>query len=555
MGTTLRSAKFDAIVIGSGIGGLTVAALLAKLHHKRVLVLEQHFTVGGFTHGFSRKGKFHWDVGLHYVGDMGSGSTGRAVFDFLTDGQLAWQAMPNPFEKFVYPDFTFEVSTNSQHYQADLIQQFPQEARAIRRYFRDVEQGAFWFGAHTMMDLLPDWFASIARLGVRYLGAIARQTTQQYLDRHFRDPRLKALLASQWSDYGLPPSQSCFGVHSLIVTHYLRGGWYPVGGGPAIAAAIAPVIERAGGKIILQRRVTEILLESGTAVGVRVENAAHPEQEPEIYRAPLIISDAGAVNTYLKLIPASYPLPVRQQIQNFPKGSSALTVYLGLKDSPQILGFQGENHWIYATYDHDRVAQGMPFPLTSNVPWPQFVYLSFPSLKDSLAQGHTAEIIALVGYEPFTRWRQQAWRHRDQDYQQLKAHITQALIDFVEARYPGFATLIEYAELSTPLTVEHFDASDRGSIYGIPCIPARLDQSWISAKTPIKNLYLTGSDAFSLGIMGAMMGGVKTAGLVMGPLGFFKTMAAIMKEAKPVAHRSVQTFAQQSQGAGDYYSP
>ncbi|MCU0565929.1 MAG: NAD(P)-binding protein [Oculatellaceae cyanobacterium Prado106] len=106
MAAMTRSQKFDALVIGSGIGGLTVAALLAKLYRKRVLVLEQHFTAGGFTHAFERKGKFHWDVGLHYVGDMGEGDTGRALFDYLSDGQLQWQPMPTPFEKFVYPDFT-----------------------------------------------------------------------------------------------------------------------------------------------------------------------------------------------------------------------------------------------------------------------------------------------------------------------------------------------------------------------------------------------------------------------------------------------------------------
>ena len=109
--------------------------------------------------------------------------------------------------------------------------------------------------------------------------------------------------------------------------------------------------------------------------------------------------------------------------------------------------------------------------------------------------------------------------------------MTQSLIQLVESHYPGFKDLIEYAELSTPLTVEHFDASDRGAIYGIPCIPERLDQSWIGARTPIKNLYLTGADTFSLGIMGAMMGGVKTAGILSGALGFFKIMSTIMQKS------------------------
>lgn len=517
---------FDVIVIGSGIGGLTVAALLSKLHQKRVLVLEQHFTVGGFTHGFERKGKFHWDVGLHYVGGMETGQTGRTVFDYLTDGNLQWQKMPDPFEKFVYPDFTFEVPSNPDRFQADLLDRFPHENVAIRRYFKDVKKAEFWFGAHAMIEVMPAWLQPALKRGIRWLGAIARQTTQDYLDQHFQDKQLKALLASQWGDYGLPPSQSCFGVHSLIVTHYLNGGWYPVGGAGAIAQTMLPVIERAGGTVLTQRRVTEILMESGVAVGVKVQNTA--KGDVEIYHAPIVVSDAGAFNTYMKLIPNNYSLPERQAIQAFPKGDSVMTVYLGFKESPQKLGFQGENHWIYSTYDHDAIAQHSSLP-TDYVP--QSCYLSFPSLKDPMAKGHTAEIIAHVDYEAFSQWRDQPWRRRGNDYADLKHHLTQALIQLVEDRYPGFQELIEYAELSTPLTVEHFDASDRGTIYGIPCIPERFDQSWATAKTPVKNLYLTGADAFSPGIMGAMMGGVKTVGLLDGAFGFFKMMATVMKNS------------------------
>ena len=536
MVATTRPQTFDAIVIGSGIGGLTVAALLAKLDRKRVLVLEQHFTAGGFTHTFERQGKFQWDVGLHYVGDMGQGDTGKAVFDYLTNGTLRWHKMPDPFEKFVYPDFTFEVYADPDRFQADLIQRFPLEAVSIRRYFSDVQRAAFWFGAHTMVELLPGWLQPILRRLIRHFGAIARQTTRHYLDQNFQDAQLKALLVSQWGDYGLPPSQSCFGIHSVIVTHYFKGGWYPVGGAEAIAQAIIPVIEQGGGVVLTQRRVTEILLEAGVAVGVKVESTSPAKADLETYYAPIVVSDAGAFNTYVKLIPPSYPMAEREQIRAFPKGSSMLTVYLGLKESPQRLGFQGENHWIYTTYDHD----GIALALTNQVAQegaigldrpPQFCYLSFPSLKDPQAQGHTAEIIAHVDYDFFAPWQGQPWRRRGRDYAELKAKIIQALVQLVENHYPGFEDLIEYAELSTPLTVEHFDASDRGAIYGIPCIPERLDQTWIGARTPIKNLYLTGADTSSLGIMGAMMGGVKTTGILQGRFGFFKIMATIMGQS------------------------
>lgn len=520
--------EFDVIVIGSGIGGLTTAGILAKLNQKKVLVLEQHFTIGGFTHEFARQGKFHWDVGIHYVGDMGAGSTGKAVFDYLTDGKLQWQKMPDVFEKFVYPDFTFEVHSDRAKYQADLVQMFPAEQQAIERYFLDLQRAARWFGIYMMGELLPQWLRRLLAPALSYWGKIARMTTQEYLDRHFQEPRLQALLASQWGDYGLPPSESCFGIHGLVASHYFKGGWYPVGGGSSIAKHILPIIERAGGRASERCQVIEILIDNGRAVGVKARTSHEPASQVTAYYAPVVISDAGAVNTYLKLIPPSYPIGYREAIAAFPKGYSAFTLYLGLKSSPTTLGFQGENHWIYSSYDHDRAfhdwidtAEGLP----------PACYLSFPSLKDPQAQSHTAEIIVFVDYDRCSAWQNTAWRHRGQEYQQLKTQIAQQMLTLVEQHYPGFRDLVEYSELSTPLTVEYFDASDRGSIYGVPCIPSRFEQPWIGAKTPIENLYLTGADASSLGIMGAMMGGVKTAGFVNGGLGFFKVMSAIMQES------------------------
>jgi phytoene dehydrogenase-like protein len=122
-------------------------------------------------------------------------------------------------------------------------------------------------------------------------------TTQEYLERHFQDARLKALLVSQWGDYGLPPSRSCFGIHGVVASHYLNGGWYPVGGGQSIASNILPIIERAGGRAIERCQVVEILIDNGRAVGVRAR-ASHDLSTPltaEYFDA----SDRGSISILL----------------------------------------------------------------------------------------------------------------------------------------------------------------------------------------------------------------------------------------------------------------
>src|SRR5215470_8263840 len=101
--------QFDAIVIGSGLGGLAFASIMAKLRQWRVLVLERHFKIGGFTHTFTRPGGWSWDVGLHYVGEMGEGMMGRRLFDFITDGGVNWIPMPDVYDVFIYPTLEFSA--------------------------------------------------------------------------------------------------------------------------------------------------------------------------------------------------------------------------------------------------------------------------------------------------------------------------------------------------------------------------------------------------------------------------------------------------------------
>lgn len=86
--------QYDVIIIGSGMGGLTVASILTQLKGKRVLLLEQHYVAGGFTHTFKREKGYKWDVGIHYVGDLEEGHVFRRLFEFVTQGGVRWKKCP-----------------------------------------------------------------------------------------------------------------------------------------------------------------------------------------------------------------------------------------------------------------------------------------------------------------------------------------------------------------------------------------------------------------------------------------------------------------------------
>ena len=246
------------------------------------------------------------------------------------------------------------------------------------------------------------------------------------------------------------------------------------------------------------------------------------------FTASRVVSDAGAFTTFCGLLPPSVAIPFRADLERAAAGHGFVTLYLAFKESPASLGFRGENHWIYDGYDHDALFKHHGAVLEGR---PSGCYLSFQSLKDPKATAHTAEIIAFLDYESVEAWKDKPWRNRGEDYDALKHRIAEGLLEFVDRRYPGFRNLVDYCEVSTPLTVERFTGHPQGSVYGVPATPARFEQPYLKVATPLRNLYLTGADVASPGIMGAMMGGVATTARLLGPTGFLRVMSAARKRA------------------------
>jgi all-trans-retinol 13,14-reductase len=521
--------QYDVIVIGSGLGGLTTASILAKLHGKRVLVLERHYVIGGLTHVFRRPGNQEWDVGIHYIGEVGEGSTMRAIFDFITDDQLEWAQMPDEFDKFVYPDLTFAQKSDRKSFKADLKTQFPDEAPGIESYFADLYLMKKW----NYFRLLAEGNTGVLRWFFKRQQAkfddLALAFTADVLDRHFNDPKIKAVVASQWGDHGLPPSKSAFASHALIVNHYIHGGWYPVGGASKIADFVVPVIEGAGGKVLINHEVTQILTQGNKAIGVEVLQKKGKGGELTRFHASEIVSNAGAYLTYNRFLAPELGADIARELAPMVPKTTTVVLYLGLNKGPEAFGFKGENHWIFDSYDHDGY-----FDSEGAISGPaKGCYLSFPSLKNPDSVTHTAEVIGFVNYDHFKKWADEPWKKRGQEYEDFKNRIADNLLALVEKTYPGFCDLIAYQELSSPLTTEHFTGSPNGAIYGMGSTPERFRNPNLAVKTPVKNLTLTGADAFVFGIGGALIAGVASAGVLSGPFGFFRNWRQIMKYKKP----------------------
>lgn len=506
--------RWDAIVIGSGIGGLTTAALLAKHAAKKVLVLERHYTAGGYTHSFNRPG-YSWDVGVHYIGELQDpASPLRAAFDHLTDRQLEWAPMPDVYDRFIFGERTYEFPTGRDRLRARLKDYFPAEAHAIDGYFAAVQSAQKASGLYFAEKAVPRPIARIAGTLMRapFL-RWASQSTLDVLRRFTWNDELIAVLTAQWGDYGLPPAQSSFGVHAIIAAHYFNGASYPVGGAKRIAETIAPAIERNGGKVVVSADVQEIIIENREAVGVRMADGRE-------FRAGLVISDAGVRNTFQRLV--REPQPILRDLERIPGSLAHLSLYIGVKQTARELGLSGTNLWIYPSSndrppDHD--ANLARFAADPSAPFPA-LYISFPSAKDpAFERNHpsraTLEGIVFVPYDWFARWEDSRWKRRGDDYDAFKQAFAERIQKEVERHVPAVAGKIDHAELSTPLTTRHFTNYPHGEAYGLAATPERFRLRSLTPHTSIRNLYLTGQDVTSLGVAGALFGGVVAASAIL----------------------------------------
>lgn len=507
---------YDAVVIGSGIGGLTTAACLAKAG-KKVLVLEQHYTAGGYTHSYARNG-YEWDVGVHYIGDMGSPDTlGRKLFDYITDGQLRWAPMSDNYDRFYLGEQVVNLRAGRAGFRQSLLDAFPDESRAIDRYIALLDKVARGMQFHTLSKLAPGVIGPALGKAMKLaLPSCFNKTTYEVLSGLTDNQMLIGAITGQWGDCGVTPRKSSFMIHALIAKHYIHGGYYPVGGASEIARTIIPVIQRSGGEVFTYADVTDILVSKNRVQGVRMADGTE-------IPANTVISGAGVINTFENLLPpeAAKTCGYAGKRRHIEPSMPHIGLYIGLKGTPESLGLPRTNFWIYPGADHDRNVARFLADTDSEFP---VVYISFPAAKDPSYQDRypgtaTIEIVAPTTYEQFEPWRDTIWGKRGGDYEALKHRLTERLLEKLYEKQPQLRGKVDYVETSTPLSTAWFCRYGRGELYGLDHTPERFDQTWLKPKTAIGGLYLTGQDILTCGVVGAMIGGLVTTLAIQGVRG------------------------------------
>ena len=494
---------WDTIVLGSGIGGLSTAAALAQ-SGQRVLVLEQHDIAGGLTQTF-RRGEWSFATGVHYIGGVGpiagpDGQFGR-LLSWLSDGELAFADSGNPYDIVRLPGFEFAIAHPESAYHQQLVARFPAHTAEIAAWFAEMAAARKASMALFAMRGMPAVLAWALRL---WRGTEVERLSQRTLAdalAPITDARLRAVLGARWGDYGAPPTQAPLLEHALVTGSYNAGAYFPIGGPARFAECLQPVIEMAGGAVIISAAVSNIVVTNGRATGVDYQKAGAAYRE----NAAHIVSAMGVVNTVACLDPSHAP-DWHNELKRFAPGLSYISLFLGFEGDIKKAGASSANIWIYESEDIGAVWTDLT---DEDAPG---LFVSFPSLKDPCTTSKpTAEVLAICDASAFTKWLVHPEVKPDEEYHALKAWIEERLLAQFARHFPTLSPMVRFHELATPVTQQRYVRSPSGAMYGINMDAERLSSTALNVRTPIPGLLLAGQDVAGAGIQASAMSGLMAA--------------------------------------------
>lgn len=476
----------DAIIIGSGLGGLACGAAFARQGY-RPLLLEQHDKPGGYATSFSRPGGFVFDVSLHSTTVGERNGVYNLIWGFPEITTLEFLPHPSLF-RAIYPDHDIRVGQRDPGaFVGTLTNLFPEEKQGIVGLFEDMEGLARDIGrlsnakGEVDMSRFPVDFPHLFKFHDKSWG--------EMIDGRIKDPRLKAIVSAQWGYYGLPPSRlSCF-YYALPFLGYLsHGGFYPKGRSQDISNALAAYINGHGGKVLLNTRVEKILLKDHTAVGVVTGQGT-------TYKAKVVVSNANAFDTFRKMVDdRSYLAEYESGWKQYSVSLSCFQVFLGLKqDLVTELGISDSEIFVEPSYDPEA---GYRHALAGKVEDGGFGV----TLYDNIYRGYspagknTVNIMTLQGYAPWEKFEKEYRAGDKSNYRKEKERMADILIQKAErVLLPGLSKAIQVKEVGTPLTNMRYTGNYRGAVYGWDQTVNNSGRRRVGHATPIKNLFLAGA--------------------------------------------------------------
>jgi len=484
--------KYDFIVLGAGVSGMTTATILGK-HGYRVALVEKSKKIAPLLRGFWRSG-VHFDTGFHYTGGLGSGEILDTYFRYLG---ISNQIEKVPFDPEGFDIFRivslgseFRFPYGYRRIQDKLCEQFPEEKDAIKRYLEAVEE-TFDSSPFLNLDQRFHMDSALQKFQGPSLATFLNQLTQNEL--------LQSILSMHCLLYGVSPEEVSFTNHALIVGSYYKSVCGIKGGGWSIVRAFEAELNKIGIDIYCGHGVKRVLFSSaGSVLGVELENK-------EILESNHCITTLHP-QILLQIVPDHLFRPVyKKRLRTFEETPSAFMLF-GLCEPPiEIL--KKRNFFICPNTDC------VSFFDKSND------FLSFPIY---IASGHNvhnkctkqAVIVITPGYmEQVAKWKETFIGNRTSDYCLFKNKMMQIIQNYLASVCPELGQKINYIDSATPLTLRDYTNTPFGSLYGIK---HKIGQYNPMPVTKLKGLFLAGQAIVAPGVLGAMVSSFLVCGLILG---------------------------------------
>ena len=490
--------KFDVVIIGSGIGGLVCADILGKEGYS-VCVIEKNKQLGGCLQTYSRE-KTIFDSGVHYIGGLDKGQNMYQIFKYLgiMDDLKLQKLDEDGFDKILIDndENVYSYAQGYDNFIAGLVKFFPEEETAIRTYCDKILEICGKFPLYNLRS----------SIGYEENASVLEIDTKEYIDSITTNEKLRVVLAGNNALYAGEPGKTPLYVHALILNSYIESSYKCVDGGGQIAKLLAKSIRKNNGDFIRDKEVIKIVEENGLVEYVELAD------NTRVYGKEFI-SNIHPAKTIQILQTDMLRAAFKKRVINMENSTSSFTINIVLKKN----SFKYLKHNFYCHKDgHVWTAQNYT---EENWPLGYAMFLSASSKSTEFADAMS--ILTYMRIDDVKPWADtfnttSDENSRGEDYEHFKIRKAEILLDSVEHKFPGLRDCIQSYTVATPLSFRDYIGNDDGSLYGVTKDYKDPLRTFLSPKTKIPNLFLTGQNLNLHGILGASMSGLKTCFAILG---------------------------------------
>jgi all-trans-retinol 13,14-reductase len=479
--------KYDIVIIGSGFGGLICGYLLSKNGY-RVAVFEKHYQIGGCLQTFERKG-VTFDTGMHYVGSLDKDQLLFRIFKYLglLNDVKTHRLDTAGFDHILIKDKEYKFAMGFENFADTLSQYFPDERKTIARYVSDLRH-----------------FSSVSPITGQgknfYNEFLSRDSIKTgvgtYFDSLTDNLPLQNVLSATNMLYAGRRNKTPLYIHALISSFYINSAWRIVGGANTIAASLRKSFEGFGGEIFTNSEVTRINCDTKKAISITLNSGEDIESK-------FFISNTHPENTLRMLDTPLIKRIYRERISDVENTVSNFALYIEFKPNTtpylnyNIYRYNNQDVWDCANY--------------SEKEWPKnYIFMHQVPINNS-PFAESGIVIAYMQFNEVAKWSETKIERRGEDYLQFKERKKEVLLQQLENDFPGIRANIKNVYASSPLTLRDYTGTKEGSMYGILKDKNKLEQSFVSHRTKIPNLFFTGQNINSHGILGVGVGAFITS--------------------------------------------